>query len=118
MLELAGDLVGDGRWPFRSGQTDRFRGVAGYAESVRAHVSGPGSLSRGIPLAVRYTVRVWAVAAKPEYLLARIDRIAPAGGPRGSHGFRLALSLAKTRSLLRTQKRSRSGASQTADHVG
>jgi hypothetical protein len=40
----------------------------------------------GIPLAVRYNGRVWAVAAKPEYLLARIDQIAPAGGIGGRMG--------------------------------
>ncbi|GAA1499329.1 hypothetical protein [Paeniglutamicibacter kerguelensis] len=37
----------------------------------------------GIPLAVRYNWRIWAVAAMPEYLLACIDQIAPAVGIGG-----------------------------------
>jgi hypothetical protein len=45
VLELPGDLVGDGRGLIRSGQPGRFRGVGGCAESVRAHVSDAGGLS-------------------------------------------------------------------------
>ncbi len=46
VLELPGDLVGDGGALVRSGQPGRFRGVGGCAESVRAHVSDAGGLCR------------------------------------------------------------------------
>jgi hypothetical protein len=45
VLELPGDLVGDGCRLVRSGQPGRFRGVSGCAKRMRAHVCDAGSLS-------------------------------------------------------------------------
>nr|WP_319801841.1 hypothetical protein [Arthrobacter sp. YA7-1] len=45
VLELPGDLVGDGRGLIQGGQPGRLRGVSGCAESVRAHVSDARRLS-------------------------------------------------------------------------
>jgi len=44
VLELPADFLVDRLGAIRSGQTDRFRGVGGCAQRVRAHVSDAGGL--------------------------------------------------------------------------